>query len=222
MPASLLGLVIVSALVPGYLCLLITTPVRRPSRASALYELLEVITIGIATTGIICLGFAVVGPSSTSSFLSAVKTVSSGQSSAKQVRLVGTDVAVVLASSIALAAGAGRGWRWFRRSSKQYAPSVHQQVLSPKDGKHNPYVVVTLRDGGEVSGYLQAYNMSDTADDRVIAVQGSPGNPVGYRSPVTHEQIAVPGDDVLLMVYGSDISQVTVRQIPNQAAPNSS
>lgn len=191
-PSSTLAALFLLSLVPGWLFLRASEGARPPRPQSGLLELLEVIAVGLATTGASLALWVVFKPSAVLGASRAPETGSDLQD-AMAVALV----ILGLACGIALVAAAV----YRSRSKARYEVGVWQTVLNKRavPKAHLQWVRVSLVDGGAVEGVLFAYTRGTGATHRDVALR-SPIFEVsggGKRRETDYDRLTVSGEQVV-------------------------
>lgn len=205
LPASAVAAVLLLSLVPGWLFLRLTETARRPRHQSDLQEVLELVTVGVLTTGLAVAAVSILRPAG-------VLNLSVPPTEARHLRelaatVVGTfTLALVLASLFARIA--------IMRSpapKSALGTSVWWDILRAEkvpDGMA-PYALVTLNDDKTVEGLLATYTwQSDTSHYRDIALR----KPIKY--PVGEGMSRKPPYDYVI-IAGTDIKQLALKYVPN-------
>lgn len=162
-PGGALAAIFLLSLVPGYVFLRLSATARRPRQQSPLAESLEVVAVGIATTGSSFVFWVLVKPGAV---LTALDTPDSSADLRRQALL-----AVVI---LGLATGLACIWSWAlqRRRPNRFQLSVWYDVFSkdniPKG--HLAFVAVQLTNGVTVSGNLHSYTWAPDTSHRDISL----------------------------------------------------
>ena len=211
LPTGIVAVVLLLSLVPGWIFLRVSEPARRPRNQSELQEVLELVAVGVGTTGL-ALTLAVLFRSD------GVYALHPRPRSAEDLHEIALSVVLVLllATAIALAIGALVRWTSTRTQGK-LGTSVWWDILKPESvppGKL-PYLQVTLNDekGTTVEGVLASYTwQSDSTHNRDLALKA----PIRYPDGTNTDGKSVsrrPGYDFVI-IAGGDIRQVAIKHVP--------
>ncbi|MER7251807.1 DUF6338 family protein [Kribbella sp. NPDC000426] len=169
LPTALPALLIAVALVPGWLNRRLLSRFRPPtSGAGALSELIEIVAIGLATTGVSLLAVALVPLPFT---LDVGEWATCGSDYlAKHARAAIGTVALSLVLATALSVGLHFVQR--RRSRPEFRPegNVWVHALGTRSRGTLPWVGLKLTDGRLVEGRLHSYSLDDLGDQRDVAL----------------------------------------------------
>lgn len=203
MPATAVALLIALSMVPGHIYLQLTTAVRRPSARTSLSELLETITVGLATTGVACTAFLLLAPDHA---LRVIQTVRSTPAAiqADEVRGAALLAGLLLLSAVVLAVLSAWGVRALAKN--RFAPSVMQATLGLRKPSHGRAVGIELVDGSTIDGLLHAYTLTDEEADRTIALK----RPLRRMAP-SGEVSDLPFD--YIVTFGANIKHVVMNQV---------
>lgn len=163
---SLTGLLIVTALVPGFIFLKAAESQRAPTDSRAgLEELIQTVGAGLATVLPPLLTISIVRPR----VLVVAADIARGRSdlTVDRVRGGGLILLVVLAAAIGLAFI--YAWIWAQVSDPKSAPSAWYSAISsppPAMKKPAPYATVEMTDGSTLSGPVHAFDSGTSADGR--------------------------------------------------------
>lgn len=201
--ASSFAALVLVALVPGYLYLRLTESARRPRHHSEFSEFLEVLAVGLATTGTALGGVILICPA----FVAEALRHTSLHEPAYLRRSVGLLALVgVLALLLAWAGAALTN----RLRGDSYAPNVWHATLGQRRKGHLPYVIVELEDDRRVEGVLHAYTTIDGDHPRDIAVM----NPKVTAGGEAWE----PGADFVI-INADRIRKIWMSLAPDPGAP---
>lgn len=212
------GVVVLSvslALVPGWLYLRLRSRRRPASTATGLGELLEVVAIGLVTTGTSCLGLVLVPHRWVPWLLDPHDVALLGTSYLRQdVRSAFVTVAVVLlvAALIALLLDAVQGTG---SSSDTYdsESSVWGKALGGRPERTVPWVGIHLANGQLVEGVLHSLSYGhETRDERDIAL----AKPIRVTDPHQTTPRALEIDRIV--VSATEIKNITVMHLPERQA----
>lgn len=183
-PTTLVALFIILALVPGWFYLRLVERLERPRTSSTLYELLEVLAVGVATTGVGVLIFILLPHSWLPFTVDAVKWSTGGNKYLKQhLREGAAAAALVFATSMAIAFVLARLRARRRTAEFDRHDDVWNQALGRRPPGTHPFVGLKLSDGRLVEGSLHAFplNTGDGPKDialcrplRVTPAEGGP------------------------------------------------
>jgi hypothetical protein len=170
-PGDIGGVLLLLALIPGWLYLRLQERLRPPSGTTGLGELLEVVAVGLATTGVSAVALAL-WPYRFAPILLDVDAWSAGGDAYLRDHVrpaLGSLVAVLL-----LAVGIAYGLYWLqqRRLPTEFRPQgnvwVHALGARPKGTV--PWVGLQLDDGRLVEGVLHSYTLDGSTDERDVAL----------------------------------------------------
>lgn len=154
------------ALIPGFIYLRNTAPVRRPSEATQLQEAIEMVAVGLLTTGAsIGLSVLVWG----SNYIACLRPDLHDTSDLRKAVAAGAGT-LVAGCLIALGAGIIRVWVTPKR---RYAPNVWESVFGQQcDGKIR-HIALELDDGRTFDGPIHAHTVLPGPDGgRQLSLQG--------------------------------------------------
>lgn len=207
MPVSAAALVIAIGLVPGYFFLWLTSHVRKPGTGSTVSELLEVLLVGVATTGVTAAAFTLAQPGllrDNADTFRHLDTADDGEIRGS----IGTVVAI-LAISLGLAWGLAQLAKWVvRRRHSRYVPNVFDGTFNTKPVGHYPHVQITMLDGSTVGGPLLSFSHSDSQDERMISLK----RPIRRWAPGKTESKLLPHDQFIAM--GSQFKFISISHKP--------
>lgn len=195
-PGDIGGVLLLLALIPGWLYLRLQERLRPPSGTTGLGELLEVVAVGLATTGISAVAVAL-SPHCLAPFLLDVDAWSAGGDAylRAHVRLALSSLVVVLL----LAVGVAYGLYWLqrRRLPAEFRPQgnvwVHALGARPKGTV--PWVGLQLADGRLVEGLLHGYTLDGSTDERDVALS----RPIRVTAPSGNAPQALQNLDRLIV-----------------------
>ena len=207
-PTTLGALLLVLALVPGWIYLRLVERLQPPSGTSGLHQLLEVVAVGVATTGVSAIAVALV-PHRLLPFLLDVAALAKDSAYLRfHARLAVASVAVVFGLAVLLAyllyrVRARRLPREFSNKQDVWVRSIGDR---PKD--RHPYVALHLVDGRTIEGPLHSFAIGIEAGKRDIALKG----PIRITDPGQSPR-HIPGMD-RLVVPESKIGMIAVHHAP--------
>lgn len=199
-PSSIGAIFLLVALVPGWLHLRLRERLAPPSGATGLSELLEVLAVGLATTGasVMILVFL---PSGWLPFLVDLDTwAAQGETYIRQhVRDAVASVGGVLALAMLIAYLFYLPLRLRRPAEFRAQGSVWVHALGARR-KKQPWVSLQMKDGTLVEGMLQSFSLSeggleerDVALQRPIRVTTQPGQMPQW---LKLDRFIVPGSEL--------------------------
>lgn len=208
-PTTLGALLVVLALVPGWIYLRLVERLQPPSGTSGLHQLLEVVAVGVATTGVSAIAVVLVPHRLLPFTLDVAAWATEGAYLRTHVRAAVASVPVVFGLAVLLAylLYRVRALRMPREFSNQQDVWVRSIGSRPK-GRH-PYVGLHLVDGRLIEGPLHSYTFGAEAGKRDIALSGPIRITDAGQSAARHH----PGVD-RLVVPESKISMITVHHAP--------
>jgi hypothetical protein len=162
-PGSLAAIVFVLGLVPGFLFLKLTQHRRRPWQKSSLTDLLEVVAVGGATTGLAAFVALRYHPDRI------YDAFSGPPKSGADLVTIANILAWTTAGAIAAAVVLGTIFNLW--SKKRFTPSVWQDTLGRRREVSAPHVLIHMKDGREIDGVLHAYTATTDEPWRDIALQ---------------------------------------------------
>lgn len=206
LPGSGLALVALLSLVPGWVFLRLRqrhTPVHQ---AAGLGQLLEVLGVGLATTGTAAVVLVVV-PHRWLPFLADIDAwaLEGGAYAAAHPRNVVASAAALLLLACGIAAAADRLTRR-ERTEIRLGPGVWVHALRERPRGTEPYVALALNDGTLVEGLLHSFSL-EPCEVRDVALRAPIRvTPVGAaRGRVAVERVVVPE---------REIRYITVQHVP--------
>jgi hypothetical protein len=210
LPDSLPVLVVALALVPGWLYLRLRERRRPPSTAAGLSQLLEVVAVGLATTGISVFVLSLIPHRWVPWLIDVEAWAAVGDDHLRQnirASVVSVGAVLVLASLAAVAL------HNVLRASSSDSFDAESSVWGHALGRHPedtvPWVGLQLRDGPLVEGVLHSLSLGQEAqDERDIALK----RPIR----VTEKGQQAPTDSNVdrLVVPSREILHITVIHIP--------
>ncbi|TQM65153.1 DUF6338 family protein [Humibacillus xanthopallidus] len=208
MPTSGAALLIALAMVPGYLYLELTRERREPYRRSAVGEVLELLFIGLGTTGLaFTMGF-VFAPGTALAVLTAVQKPP-GTLTPEDLRYIALVTIGVLVLSVLFALLAAAGAR--RLMKRRYSPSIMKATFGRTAPGHVPVAQIRLGDGSTVEGVLHGYQLDVDEASRGVALKA----PIArHRDDQTPVQLPIG----YFVALGSDIQHLTLTQVPDPGA----
>lgn len=165
LPGSAWAATFLLALVPGFLYLRLTAPVRKPSEQTTLQEALEVLTVGLLTTGVtLAVATLIWGHG----LYAALDT---GTEHTNDLR-ASVATGVGLLATACVLAGGGAVARARRKNVRRYGPTVWETVFGATMDGHIPHIAFELDDGRTFDGPLHSYTVLPGADgDRQLAIK---------------------------------------------------
>lgn len=206
MPATPLALFIALALVPGYVYLQLSQRFRVPTAKSALAEVLELVTMGLVTTGVALLAFGLRFPAWLGRTLQTLNSSPADLSSNEITSAARFNLALVLSATLIALMLAGLTILIRKRT---YSPSVMHATLGLDRKGYGRHVGILLKDGTTVHGVLHAYSMSDSDADRAVALKGP------LRWERAEKKIALPFD--YYVATGEQIAGLTMKHVSDPA-----
>lgn len=204
LPASAVAAALLLSLVPGWIFLRLTEKARRPRHQSDLQEVLELIAVGVLTTGLAVAAVAVFRPAG-------VLNLKFPPTDARELR----ELALSVVGTFLLALGFAVAFAFAFRSTSaakksSLVTSVWWDILSAEKVPPGmaPYALVTLNDDTLVEGIVSAFTwQSDSSHHRDIALRAP------IRFPVGGGKSRKPPYDRLL-IAGTDIKQLALKYVP--------
>jgi hypothetical protein len=172
LPDSFGVLVIALALVPGWLYLRLCERVRPPSSATGLTQLLEVVAVGLLTTGISVFLLSLI-PHRWLPWLIDVETWAAVGNDHLRHNIHSSVISVAVVLGLASLAAFGLYLLQSSGSSDRFHPesSVWGQALGVRPEGTAPWVGLQLRDGPLVEGILHSLSLGqENQDERDIAL----------------------------------------------------
>ncbi len=201
MPDGLIGACLLLSLIPGWLFLRRSESERQPRDQTALHELLQLVGVGLLTTGLAAALALLVNPRLLLDHDGPLTT--SGEVRAAVGLLVG-----LLVLSIALAEIAVQLLRLTSKTpNARLTVSVWWASLRPElvpEGKL-PWAVVALKDGSTLEGVLSDYTLSAESSHRDIALRAP------IRATIAGETKSTPYK--VTLVLADDIRHVSVAYV---------
>lgn len=210
LPGTVLAGTLLLSLVPGWLFLRLTERVRRPRNTSDLHELVELVAVGVGTTGLAGLAAAVFRAEG-------IHELTWPPTGPADIRELGLSFGAVLAASLALAVAGALLVRWRSPTpTASLVTSVWWDVLRADavPSGHVPYVSLRLRDGhGSVEGVLDAFTWQVGVEmRRDISLRP----PIRFPAGVSDDGKVLyrkPGYD-RLVVDGDMVQEIALRYVP--------
>jgi hypothetical protein len=201
LPDSLGVLVIALALVPGWLYLRLHERRRPPSSATGLSQLLEVVAVGLLTTGISVFVLSLI-PHRWLPWLIDLETWGAVGNDHLRHNVGNSVISVAVVLGLASLAAVALYLLQRSGSSDRFDPesSVWGQALGRRPERTAPWVGLQLRDGPFVEGVLHSLSFGhEDQDERDIAL----GRPIrvtddgGPARDVEIDRVIVPGREIL-------------------------
>lgn len=198
------------ALVPGWCYLRLRERLQPPSGTAGIHELLEVLAVGLATTGTAAVVLTLV-PSGFFPFIVDIDqwAIEGAEYLRSHPRLAVYSAVSLLALALIAAYGLYRLHRWNRHAEFRSSGNVLVHSLGARPKGKVPFVGLQLDDGTLVEGVLHSYNMKDASlSEHEIAVQ-RPIRVTPHGSSKSYKR-----DDIArLIVPGRLVSHITVIHI---------
>lgn len=164
LPTTSFAALLLIALIPGYAYLRLTEDARRPRDNSTLDELLEVLTVGLGTTGLALGTFIVLWPHA---FGEVLNKASLTQPDELRHAVIICGVVAGLAVVIACLGA----WGTLIAGRGSYSPNVWRSTLGLRRKQHIPYVILDLKDDEKrIEGVLHSYTTLDGDHPRDISL----------------------------------------------------
>lgn len=165
LPTTSIAVLLLVALIPGYAYLRLSEDARRPRDHSALDEFLEVLAVGMGTTGLAGVFLMLFWSDEVAETL-ANASLDSPDALRRAVMLGG--VTAALALGIACLAS----WATRLPGAGSYSPNVWRATLGLREKTHLPWVVLELKGekGRRLEGVLHAYTTLDGDHPRDVAL----------------------------------------------------
>lgn len=207
-PTTVVALLIILALVPGWFYLRLIEPLDAPRSSSGLHQLLEVLAVGAATTGVSVLVMVLVPHSWIPFSLDIQAWAGGGKKYLKgHIHQAAVSSALLLASSLAIAYGLARV-RFRRQPGEFHHSNTWVQSLGARPYGTLPYVGLHLSDGRLLEGKLHAFDLDSDDGNRDIAL----ARPIRITPPDGTGQVDLLNLD--RVVVGSDhIDFITVHHL---------
>lgn len=189
LPSGLFAAGFLLALVPGWVYSALTDGYDTPRRRTPLQETLDLIVVGIGTSGSVAVIVGLLCPD-TVIHAWAARGTASGVRQLALLALVGLAVASAIAALLA--------WIYRRRASTRTNVSVWRHVLGRNQvpAGHVPYATIYTTSGVMVAGVLDAYSWDADIQNRDVALK----KPIqtlraGHEAePWPVDRVIVPGD----------------------------
>jgi uncharacterized membrane protein YidH (DUF202 family) len=207
LPSGSLALLLLLALVPGWVFLRLRQRHSAQPQMAGLAQLLEVLAVGLATTGTAVVAL-VIAPHRWLPFFADVDkwAQQGGDYASTQPRNVMTSVVAVLVLACVLAALADQVFRR-QRSELYLGPGVWVYALRERPPGTLPYLAIALQDGSLVEGLMHSCSL-EASEVRDVAL----GAPIRITpsaslspSPVEVERVVIPE---------REIRHITVQHVP--------
>jgi hypothetical protein len=215
LPSSFVALGVLASLAPGYLFLRLTESARAPIRRDLVMVTLEVVSVGIATTGLAVLITGVVAPGQA---VQTLNVIQEGLQEPAELRSAAWFLGAEFLGACGLALVAAVGRRL--RGKGRYPPSVWSQTLGVKPPDKLLFVMLELTDGRRVDGLVHAFDFNPGEGERDIALS-SPihvATPNTKRVPVAIECIVVSESKIRLIAVRHDDDPSSTQQSRRVAA----
>jgi hypothetical protein len=225
LPDSLGVLVIALALVPGWLYLRLRERLRPPSSATGLSQLLEVVAVGLLTTGVSVLLLSLI-PHRWLPWLIDLKAWAALGNDHLRHNVRNSMISVAVVLGLASLAAVALHLLQRASSSDRFNPesSVWGQALGRRPEGTAPWVGLQLRDGPFVEGVLHSLSFGhEDQDERDIALT----RPIrvtddgGLARYVEIDRVIVPGREILyISVIHAPEADTTGTAAPPHGRPN--
>ncbi|WP_425303653.1 DUF6338 family protein [Nocardia wallacei] len=204
LPGSLALVFLLFSLIPGWWHLRLLEQARPTGKSGGLNELLQVLSVGLATTGSAVLILVLLPDSWRRGWLVDPEALLKGGKAYVQTNLrqVAISVAAILAVACLIAV-----LLYFVRSigsRKGFKPLGDPWVYSLGNWPKNmvPYVGIELTDGRHIEGVLHSYTTDNSSakpdialKEKIRITQKDAEEPI----QTTHDRIVVPGDQIALV-----------------------
>ena len=208
-PGTVAATFVLLALVPGWLYLRLVSRIRAPSSQSSLHETLEVLAVGVATTGVSALG-VVLTPHHMLPFTLDIEVWSA--QGTEYLKRHPTEAAwtlvMILGLALLIAVGLYGLQALFKPAEFSSSESVWIRAIGVRPKEMIPYVGVHVRDGRLIEGVLFAYALGES-DRRDIALK----RPIRISAPNGSTPVKLPNLD-RLVIPDSEISFIAVAHLP--------
>lgn len=213
LPGSVGALLLLFALIPGWLHQQLMKRTRLRGSVSALEEVLELVAVGLLTTGVPLVVLALLPPQSHGPLVDIGAWVREGSVYfGLHLRRVAASSVLLLAVACALAWGLYRIRCRGRRGEYEPSMSIWTYALGDRPKGKTPYVCLSLKDGREVEGQLASFSLSESArEERDIAL----GSPIKIKGKGASEAVAALGVERLI-VNAADIHLILVAHVNEQ------
>jgi hypothetical protein len=190
LPGGTIAAAFILALIPGWLFLRFTDRSRQPRAQSSLQELLEVVAVGLATSGAALLFWGWARPDAIFSLMRQPDSANE-----LQVSLWSATTVLAMAPGLSLLAA----WLARRLRPESYSLGVWWEVLTKEHipAGHTAHIAIDLGDGLAVDGVLHAYTWSDDAAHRDISLEA----PIRFTRAsgeiaTSFDRVVIPGDEI--------------------------
>jgi len=204
LPASAVAAILVISLIPGWLFLRLSEKARRPRHQSDLQEVLELVAMGVLTTGLAVALVAALRPAG-------LLSLDIPPADARGLRELAASVVGTVLLALGLAAVFGViVAKTSPAPTASLVTSVWWDVLGAENvpAGRAPFVMVTLTDGRTVEGILSTYTwQSESSHYRDIALRAPIRYPAG-------ENLSLKTSYDFLIIAGTDIEQIALRYLP--------
>ena len=209
-PATFTALLLVLALVPGWFHLHLIERVRPASRATGLNQLLEVVAVGVATTGV-SVAATVLVPHRVVPFALDINAWATTGNAYLRWHLQAAVWSLVLTFALALAMAYLLYRVRARGSLEEFKAndSVWMHAIGQRPVGTVPWITLGLSDDSVVEGSLLAYTTDEDAEKRDIALK----RPIWITPPNQSAAIELANLD-RVVVPESQIKHITVIHTP--------
>lgn len=192
LPGSWVAALLLVALIPGYAYLRLSEDARRPRDSSSLEELLEVLSVGLATTGVAVALFVLLWPGRVLDTLARATRHSPGD-----LRAVILLVSCIASLALGIACLASWTVRSLSRNKNSFAPNVWDVTLGLRREQHLPYAVLDLKDSKRrIEGVLHSYTVLEGDHPRDIALSSPKINEGGKTWPAGADYVVISAEEV--------------------------
>jgi hypothetical protein len=206
-PTTFVALVIVLALVPGWFYLRLIERIERPRTSSTLHELLEVLAVGVATTGVSTLLFLLLPHSWLPFAVDVSKWGIKGNQYLKQhVRQSAAAAAIIFAASMMIAYALARVRARRRTAEFDRHDDVWNKALGRRPAGTHPFVGLKLKDGRLIEGSLKAFPLDSGEGPRDIALERpiriTPADGGGRHTPPNVDRLIIDSSQLDYLMVG--------------------
>jgi len=213
-PVTITALLIVLALVPGWVYLRLVERLRPRSTDSPLNQLLEVLAVGAVTTGVSALVVSLLPHRWLPITLDVDAWAAGGPDHLREHwQQAAITAAVIFALATIIAVGLYR-LRALSKPAEFVSHANWVQSLGERPPNKAPYVGLHLEDGRLVEGELYSYSLDEDPTKRDITL----AKPIRITADGTVEAQWLPGLDRLIVPAGK-IALITVVHVPGRAKP---
>ncbi|SRR6266545_3080726 len=201
------------ALVPGWLYLRLSSRYRPLAQTSGLHEVLEVVAVGIATTGLAAFAFMLTPHSLLPFTIDIDEWTERGKDYlTEDVRRIAWTVVILTGTALIIATLLHAMQRPWRRAEFRSGGNLWVHSLGPRPKGRVQWVGIRMVDKRVFEGILHSYDPNEVGDERDIALRA----PIHFTAEEYAEPRHLEHIDVMI-VPARQIEHITMKYVPERA-----